>query len=648
MTFSQQIEGAEWVFFDFFGTLVCRNAAPEQLIERWALSVSEQLRYQVQPASLYKYRMQALRQCYQQDSTEEVPYHKIIRRLYNLLHNQLCNYTFAQFFLISYNCELQVEMQAQSLRTQVADMLNIALARGKRVGILSDFYLGSSQLRLFLEHAGLDSTRFEKIYVSSEYGKKKRTGSLYALVLQQLDVEAQKCLMIGDDPVADRLRAKQAGLRTLLCPKAAEQPLCAGDVCPKVQSIEKQYRSKPFANFGFGLYYYIQQLYQQAVAHRYQKIFFLAREGYFLKQLFDCYQQQKGQVVHTEYLYLSRLATFLPSLDRLEREKFDAIFAQYGDLSLAAFLKNLQFERKLVRTIAEQVDLDADRVIYDFARSKEFQRLKQNELFAKTYEEKRRRAKKELLDYLQPLFCDQQEIVLADIGWKGTMQDHLCRVIAPKRVIGLYFGISGQTGREGNGNIKRGLVFDRFPKSSPYCGVWEFETHLIEQLLAAPHGSTVGYEGGKPILWRSQEDKALYAAAQEYQKNMGEVFAQLHSLLRGRVIEDEALFTAATRAQLRVQLCLDREQLRFEKLALSEKTNNFGWFAAVPTKPGRLRKLVGAAKKVRQLWREGGELRLMPCLHYLSIKMNARQRYGWKKSCYRIVYYLQKGRIESR
>lgn len=648
MDYYDKMLQADWVFFDFFDTLMHRDVSDTQGVERWSIEMSERLRYVTDASNLYRYRMKAVQKCYLEDKeTEEISYCSIMKRMYTMLHTELRNYSFEDFFSMAYACELKVEREVLSLDEDSINKARVAVEKGKNVGIISDFYLGTKELLYFLSNSGVDCSIFKKIYVSSEYGKKKRTGNLYQVVLKELEIEANRCLMFGDNLVSDKQRAEEAGF--IAIQYKYQNPHHDVDIRNILSEIDKKHRTKPFANYGFGVYYYIKKIYQVAVSRKYRKIAFLAREGYLLKELFDFYQKDKELKIHTEYLYASRLSTFLPSLGDLEKENFSAVLTQYADISLKAFLKNLQFDETLSMDIANQLSLDSHTIIYDFAKSEEFARLKENKLFRDTYEEKRNAAIESLMGYMQPLLSGQEEIVLVDIGWKGTMQDNLYKAFGGRPIIGLYYGIFAQTGNEGKNNIKEGLVFSQFPERSKYYYTWEFETHLIEQLFAAPHGSTKGYMNNsgsfQPILDQSEDDKKLYSSVEKYQRYLKAVFEEIHSVMKNNVINDDDFFVIATKAQLRSELCISAEQLQFEKIALSEKTNNFGWFSKIPAKYGKLNKIINMLKSIKGIHDQDGESSLMRYLSYFSIKMNAREKYGWKKYFYRLVYHIEKGRI---
>ena len=86
---------------------------------------------------------------------------------------------------------------------------------GKKIIIISDMYLKSDTVRLILTNGGynLDGVN---VYVSSEYVKTKRTGSLFKTVLSLENVAPHNIIHIGDNLRSDWFRPKLIGMKSLL------------------------------------------------------------------------------------------------------------------------------------------------------------------------------------------------------------------------------------------------------------------------------------------------------------------------------------------------------------------------------------------------------------------------------------------------
>lgn len=648
MNFQEKINDIDWVFFDFFDTIVHRKISENAVDEAWACEMSMKLKYKISANQLVNARRKSVIKAYQLLKMEEVPYKEIIRILYNLLHEKLSEYNFEEFFNISYKTELNVESKIQYADKECRKKIQDSLHAGKKIGIISDYYLGREALKFFLIELGYQVDIFSGIYVSSEYNAKKISGNLYDKVLLEIKCEATRCLMVGDNETADNKRAIERGFKVF--PVPYENKLKENNYKKSIQIIAKKYEKLPFSNYAFGMYYFVEQLYQEAVKKEYATLTFLAREGFLLRKLFEIYQSNKDIKVKTEYIYVSRLASFLPSLSDIEIEQFDAILTQYGDISLEAFLKNLQFSDEIIEEISQELNFKKDKIIFDFKSSNEFMCLKNNKLFLNTYNKAREQASIALRGYINSILGEDSTIVLVDVGWKGTMQDNLYRAYEGKRkFVGLYYGIFSQTGLESNNNTKIGVVFNQFPERSKYYYIWEFETHLIEQLLVAPHGSTKGYKlNGKqflPILDKTKEDERVYELAKNIQDNIINIVEQLTITMQYVACSQEFLFREITCIQLKTELLVNNQMILFEKNALSEKTNNFGWFSKIPSKTSKKEKIKSLLRDIKRIHKQEGDFSCMKYLGYFSIKMNAREKYQWKKIVYRLIYIIEKCRM---
>lgn len=171
------VDRANYIFFDFFDTIVHRKVDEQYLLEQWANSLSIQLNYAVQPEMLYRGRKKATKIVLKKNKTEEPDYYSIIKELYGLFHCSLYNVKFTDFFEISEKIELELEKSILFLDEDCKKIIEYALKIDKKIFIISDFYLGKVYLADLLESVGLNSEVFTDIYVSCEYGKKKKSGN---------------------------------------------------------------------------------------------------------------------------------------------------------------------------------------------------------------------------------------------------------------------------------------------------------------------------------------------------------------------------------------------------------------------------------------------------------------------------------------
>jgi putative hydrolase of the HAD superfamily len=82
------------------------------------------------------------------------------------------------------------------------------LAKRYRLAVISNF---DKRLRRVLEDLGV-AERFERIFISSEIGCEKPDPEIFRRALELMNVDARRCLHVGDDPENDWAGAAAAGI----------------------------------------------------------------------------------------------------------------------------------------------------------------------------------------------------------------------------------------------------------------------------------------------------------------------------------------------------------------------------------------------------------------------------------------------------
>lgn len=278
-----------------------------------------------------------------------------------------------------------------------------------------------------------------------------------------------------------------------------------------------------FTELGGSLCLWTDRLYQRLCDAQVEQVFFLSREGQPLQRMFDAYVERVGGSVQSRYLEVSRRATLLPSLGPLEAEQFDTLFRQYRAISLKEFLSSLGLEDGL-ESLSQALKLNPGEVSQrqeDFPSSPLFAKLRANAEFCSLYETQRGSQREAFIDYLRELAGGQlpKSLAVVDVGWKGTIQDNLhallCEGDAPlvEAVRGYYVGLISP-GSAGPTNTKEGLLFSGIGTRSFGFQVFNENKSLFEVVLAADHGSVIGYtrdaEGrGRPVRGSFDEDDML-------------------------------------------------------------------------------------------------------------------------------------------
>ena len=399
---------------------------------------------------------------------------------------------------------VEIELAVERL-AQVVDQDVVAAIEAARrpVVLVSDFYLGPELFARMLAGHGLTGL-VRQLVVSCDGRLSKASGRLYAEVLASLQRDGlaagpDRVLMIGDHPVSDGENARRHGIATVLIerPPETRRPGLSGrrpaPIARRRATTAALYRhgEEPFVELAATLYLFTSRLHAEARRRRLDPLLFLAREGRFMRTLFQRYQEispaAAGCPIPHHYLVVSRRSTVLPGMKSLDQETFGQILDRYPRISM----------RRLVRSIGLDDGL-AVQVAADLGVSPEgpapLDGLRGHAGFRDAYERARAEQSALLRRYVAEVTgTEDGPLHLVDVGWKGTMQDHLRLALGSGRQIsGWYLGIVASAPLV-QGEHKHGLVFDsRSPRTPAFRTLRHFKT-LYELLLQAGHGSAAGY-----------------------------------------------------------------------------------------------------------------------------------------------------------
>lgn len=637
-------KNVEFFFTDFFATLVYREKEEDLIQFEWAKCISEKIFFSVSAKELYEQRKKSIQNVLSYTNTEEVDYRRVINDIYIRFHNRISDIDQEQFYELCLNTEVELESGNLILNKELYDILIALKEHGCVLGIISDYMLPSKATKKYLSDLGI-SELFKYIFVSSDYGVRKSSGKLYQKVLQVCDSDCCK-FMIGDNKKSDYDEAIKNGFKAYYY----NNPIIEKkyDASKELLKLIKMNKVNAFSNYAFLFYGFIDRLYKRLIQEGFHTVNFMSREGYYLKELFEIYQENKSEKININYVYVSRKSTLLASIYQ-GNKKFDysSLFYSYKKLDLFSFLINLGFTCDEIEYILADCPYEKNKLINNFQESQEFNWIKNNESFIKKIDEKSKFANKVFKQYIiQHLDKDDNKIAFVDIGWKGTIQDNISKVLGKEyRVFGFYCGLENVTLQESFINVKEGLMFSCIPQNSKYYSALDFETYLIEQLLAAPHGSTKGYMINdrhiEPVLeYYSEADKKLYNKTFVYQKVIRDTFVKIKCIFDMSVEDSYSLEKEIMRGCLNAELLINEEMIKYEKEILNSDTNNFGNFNKNLIEKNSKGKIYRFLKELYTIHKSN--LGIMGYLNYFAIKLNARKKYKWKKLVYPIVYLFLK------
>lgn len=534
-------------FFDIFDTILSRSIEPEQVKRIWSRDIQAYFELPYSAEQIYIERADLERVFCEQHAREgfdlEFRYVELMGALFDRWKGHMSQKA-DEFAEIALQMELDIEKRVQYLCEDVVSKIRELRSMGKWVICVSDFYMPGSSIRELFRFHGIDSL-IEEIYVSSDVLLTKRSSRLYENVISRLGLDKNQIIMIGDNRYSDQEMAEHAGIkgywlnreeqhRRYAQLKRESLDICAGD---RIRSLYRGTDRDQYQDMAFTLYHFTERLYH--ILHRKQirDVFFLSREGEYLKKLFDLYQNVRmidsKRRINTHYLLVSRKATLMASLKPLEEEVFETVFRQYVRISLYDFLSSLGFEKEEVEKTGSFLGIDIMHRFEDFPREEVYQKLLQCEYFKTLYERKRQVQKRNFTMYLESFGVDISDtLCLVDVGWKGTIQDNIFIFLGEsKKVLGLYLGLVAP-GKVADLNVKEGLIFQCIHGASKYFNVYNENKSIFEVLLGASHGSADSYQmvdGSVTVntVQQEEEKKLFETVISPIQKGMLDMFVKI-------------------------------------------------------------------------------------------------------------------------
>lgn len=213
------------------------------------------------------------------------------------------------------------------------DYLRKLYEQGEKIVLISDMYLDSATIRSMLVKA--DSV-FENIplYVSSEIMKTKGFGELYSYVMVKEQISVEEWVHIGDNPHSDVSVPEKMGItvrpvkaKTLLPCEEGAIKARESDACVQF-TIGASANARMFSDntsvayrYGTSLggniaYSYVYWLIQRSLQMGIKRLYFIARDGYLLKEIADSIICRMNCDISTFYIYGSRRAWRMAALSK--------------------------------------------------------------------------------------------------------------------------------------------------------------------------------------------------------------------------------------------------------------------------------------------------------------------------------------------
>ena len=203
----------EIIFVDCFDTLILRKEKTNQIFKNWACQLSSQ--FDINWKILYKtYKKINFCECIKKFFTNFIfqeSFDVVVSKMYSKLSKKYKTLNKEQFVSSAVDLYIKEEMKTHYVNESFINLLKAEKLKGKKLYIVSDFYLSSNILKKWIENLKIENL-FDDIYSSCDYNKEKSTAKLYKHLLRQLNLNPKQVLMIGDNVWSDIFMARLCGL----------------------------------------------------------------------------------------------------------------------------------------------------------------------------------------------------------------------------------------------------------------------------------------------------------------------------------------------------------------------------------------------------------------------------------------------------
>lgn len=520
-TFILQNSSFDVYSFDLFDTLLRRKVDPPHVIGYLVakkihfllvdagvnISIDEVLSYRYQAEKALRHR------AYIAGKDPECSLDDLIKEMLRAIKKDT-TVCVDYFDIIAYEVELEKELTEPI--PGILPILQYLKSLGKRIICVSDTHLSIKQIRTILDRHNL-LMYIDRIYSSSEILQTKASGKMFKYVLQN---EGCKFFHSGDNYISDYRSPNKLGIVSLWLNDKNElkrRKKISGNNGSDLQLINSILSKDMYSNelyrlgytiFGPALVTFVSSVIEHAKKDDVERLYFVARDGYGLKRIYDIMQNNVGNeeiVAPSKYLCMSRLSLRLPSLLKLDSSDLRALArkSQKKQILLQDFFTSYGLTSEEFCQIAKRYNLTGNEVIDLLNKDSRIDLLLADFDFKSLIIQKSEEARELFREYLSSIqLKGESKIGLVDLQGEGHCQLLLESILSngnnKLNIHAYYFNLIGTTCLDLPNGI--GLINDW--RSSPEKELADFSafTTIIELFLHPNHGVTVGYRRKQNIV----------------------------------------------------------------------------------------------------------------------------------------------------
>ncbi len=259
------------------------------------------------------------------------------------------------------------------------------------------------------------------------------------------------------------------------------------------------YRNYGYRFTGPVIYEYVSWILNEAVKRKFNKIYFLARDGYILRNITKKICKKRSLNIECKYLYCSRMSLRMPTYFFIGDEAYDLLLLFGYHMSAYTLLKRIELSDYEIDMVCQEVGIENKEEIVSANEYKIIvAKIRKSVYYKDLMLKKSKYAYDATIGYLkQEGLFDDEQVVIVDSGWSGSMQRSLRQLLGKAgyqgKIYGMYFGMYNAP-KEKKDGIYLTYYFSAFNNIKHKIF---FENKLFECILSAPHGMTRGYEMNK-------------------------------------------------------------------------------------------------------------------------------------------------------
>lgn len=364
--------------------------------------------------------------------------------------------------------ELDLELEYSKRRERGMELFEYAKQKNKRIILTSDMYLNSLHIRKLLDKNEIRG--FDKLYVSSEVGLKKKTGDLFKHVLNEECISEIDLLHIGDNIDGDTKVPESLGISSYRIPRAVDiakfkhphlkkwldnvavnktnmldmittlttDRFYDNELSPEQSLYDGDKFRFGYQAFGPIIIGFTMWIRNEALKKGLDKLFFLSRDT---KVVFDCYNILfPNDSIKTCYMYSSRRSVKVPQIKDIT-DLFPPIYKTIYSTTISKWLEGNYGITK--------VDYDESILIknglsgYEQAIGGRFNKDTLSRIVTDLKDiilKKSSEERSNIIQYLTSIEMNTpKDIAVVDIGYAATMQAAYIDLLNKNNIHGLYY-----------------------------------------------------------------------------------------------------------------------------------------------------------------------------------------------------------------